>query len=60
MGVGVGCYALEVSQYLPVPGVVWFEFIKAILWYCTWYWYKPGTGTSVLYTTSTTVVLLVE
>ena len=31
MGVGVGCYALEVSQYLPVPGVVWFEFIKAIL-----------------------------
>ena len=57
MGVGVGCYALEVSQYLPVPGVVWFEFKSYTL---VLYWYKPGTGTSVLYTTSTTVVLLVE
>ena len=36
MGVGVGCYALEVSQYLPVPaGVVCGLSLKAILWYCT-------------------------
>ena len=44
MGVGVGCYALEVSQYLPVPGVVWFEFIKAILCSGT----VPGTGINLV------------